>query len=145
MFQMSVCYYFQHACLLVCLSLLSVSQTSMDDSVHKGNTGQLLSSRVLGVRCKYYPYDSAQVSVCQSQSKLCQNSQFNLVLLHQTNVLGGNKLNCFKAMQEVLGGPTHILIWGSEIAKSTVLPDKLRGDLHCSLDIKGGPKFRVDL
>ena len=44
MFQM--CYYQQHACLLVCLS---VSQTLMDDSVYKGNTGQLLNSRVLGV------------------------------------------------------------------------------------------------
>ena len=30
---------------------------------------------------------------------------------------GGDKLNCFKAMQ-VLGGPTQILIWGSEIAQS---------------------------
>ena len=28
---------------------LSVSQTSMDDSGHKGNTGQFLNSRVLGV------------------------------------------------------------------------------------------------
>ena len=28
---------------------LSVSQTSMDDSGHKGNIGQLLNSRVLGV------------------------------------------------------------------------------------------------
>ena len=28
---------------------LSVSQTSMDDSGHKGNTGQVLNSRVLGV------------------------------------------------------------------------------------------------
>ena len=28
---------------------LSVSQTSMDDSGHKGNTEQLLNSRVLGV------------------------------------------------------------------------------------------------
>ena len=37
--------------------------------------------------------------------------------LLQNNVLGGNKLNYFKAM-EVLGGPTHILIWGSEIARS---------------------------
>ena len=36
--------------------------------------------------------------------------------LLQNNVLGGNKLNCFKAMQ-VLGGLTHILIWGSEMAK----------------------------
>ena len=34
----------------------------------------------------------------------------------QSNVLGGNKLNCFKAMQ-VLVGPTQVLIWGSEIAK----------------------------
>ena len=34
--------------------------------------------------------------------------------LLQNNVLGGNKLNCFKATQ-VLGGPTHILIWASEI------------------------------
>ena len=31
-----MCYYHQN-CLLVCLS---VSQTSMDDSGHKGNTGQ---------------------------------------------------------------------------------------------------------
>ena len=37
--------------------------------------------------------------------------------LLQNNVLGGNKLNCFKATQ-MLGGPTHILIWRSEIAKS---------------------------
>ena len=36
--------------------------------------------------------------------------------LLQSNVLGGNKLNCFKAVQ-VLGGPTQILISGSEIAK----------------------------
>ena len=28
---------------------LSVSQTLMDDSGHKGNTGQVLNSRVLGV------------------------------------------------------------------------------------------------
>ena len=43
-------------------------------------------------------------------------SLFNLVLLLQTDVLGGNKLNCFKATQ-VLGGLTQILIWESEIAK----------------------------
>ena len=36
--------------------------------------------------------------------------------LLQSNVLGGNKLNCFKATQ-MLGYPTQILIWGSEIAK----------------------------
>ena len=30
--------------------------------------------------------------------------------LLQSNVLGGNKLNCFKAIQ-VLGGPTQILIY----------------------------------
>ena len=33
-----------------------------------------------------------------------------------SNVLGGNKLNCFKAVQ-VLGGPTQILTSGSKIAK----------------------------
>ena len=38
------------------------------------------------------------------------------MLLLQTDVLGGNKLNCFKATQ-VLGDPTQILIWGSELAK----------------------------
>ena len=37
--------------------------------------------------------------------------------LLQNNVLVGSKLNYFKAVQ-VLGGPTEILIWGSEIAKS---------------------------
>ena len=36
--------------------------------------------------------------------------------LLQNNVLEGNKLKYFKATQ-VLGGPTQILIWGSEIAK----------------------------
>ena len=41
-----MCYYHRNACLLVCPS---VSQTSMDDSGHKGNTEQLLNSRVLGV------------------------------------------------------------------------------------------------
>ena len=35
--------------LLVSPVCLSVSQTSMDDSGHKGNTEQLLNSRVLGV------------------------------------------------------------------------------------------------
>ena len=38
--------------------------------------------------------------------------------LFQNNVLGGNKLNCFKATQ-VLGDPTQILIWESEIAKGS--------------------------
>ena len=51
------------------------------------------------------------------------------MILLQNNVLGGNKLNCFKATK-VLGGPTQILIWGSEIPKGQfILPDKLRGDL----------------
>ena len=36
--------------------------------------------------------------------------------LLQSNVLGGNKLNCFETTQ-VLGGLTQILIWGSETAK----------------------------
>ena len=39
--------------------------------------------------------------------------------LLQNNVLGGNKLNYVKTMQ-VLGGPTQILTWGSEIAKSKI-------------------------
>ena len=38
--------------------------------------------------------------------------------LLQNNMLGANKLNSFKAML-MLGGPTHILICGSEIAKSS--------------------------
>ena len=43
-----MCYYHHHTCLFVCLS---VSQTSMEDSGHKRNTGQLLdlNSRVLGM------------------------------------------------------------------------------------------------
>ena len=54
--------------------------------------------------------------------------------LLQNNVLGGNKLNYFKAML-VLGGPTHILIWeGYEIAKSPIKggPGALisKGDLN---------------
>ena len=44
-------------------------------------------------------------------------SEFTLVLLLQTDVLGGNKLKCFKTMQ-VLGGPTQIFKCGSKIAKS---------------------------
>ena len=47
-----MCCYHQHACISVCLSLQSaspVSETSMNDSGHKGNTGKLLNSRVLGV------------------------------------------------------------------------------------------------
>ena len=36
--------------------------------------------------------------------------------LLQNNVLGGNKLNYFKATQ-MLGGLTQILIWGSKLAK----------------------------
>ena len=36
-------------CLPVYPAYLSVTQTSMGDSGHKGNTGQLLNSRVLGV------------------------------------------------------------------------------------------------
>ena len=46
--------------------------------------------------------------------------------LLQNSVLGGNKLNFFKAMQ-VLGAPTQILIWWSETAKG---PTRY---------IKGGP------
>ena len=39
--------------------------------------------------------------------------------LLQNNVLGGNKLNSFQAMQ-VLGGLTQISIWGSEIGKGPI-------------------------
>ena len=49
------------------------------------------------------------------------------MILLLSNVFGSNELNCFKATQ-VLGGPTQILIWGSEIAKG--LPYKLRGDVE---------------
>ena len=44
----------------------------------------------------------------------------------KANMLGGNKLNCFKAMQ-VSGGPTQIFIWVSQIAKGP------------TREIKGGP------
>ena len=64
------------------------------------------------------------------------------MLLLQTDVLGGNKWNCFKAMQ-VLGGPTQILIWGSEIAKGPTKQIKggpgalvWRGNLHLGGDLK---------
>ena len=74
-----------------------------------------------------------QISVCQSQSKLSQNHLTHVLIqlsviasnwcvrgqemkLLQNIVLGVKKLNCFKATQ-VWGGPTQILIWGSEIAK----------------------------
>ena len=67
MFQM--CYSDQHACLLVSPACLCVSQTSMDDSGHKQNTGQLLNSRGLGV-LQVITLFMTQVSVCQSQSKL---------------------------------------------------------------------------
>ena len=53
----------------VSLAYLCVSQTSMDDSGHQGNTGQLLNSRVLGV-LKVITLFMTQVSVCQSLSKL---------------------------------------------------------------------------
>ena len=64
-----MCYYHQHACLLVYLSLWSVNQTSMDDSDDKRNTGQLLNSRVL--------LKSQFVSLMQSYPKsfdTCLNS-----------------------------------------------------------------------
>ena len=45
-----MCYYHEHAFGLPVFPICpSVSQTSMDDSGHKENTGQLLNSRVLGV------------------------------------------------------------------------------------------------
>ena len=71
---------------------LSVSQTSMDDSGHKGNTGQLLNSRVLGVLLVITLF-MTQVSVCQSQLKLSQNHLTHVLIQPsvQTDVLEGNK------------------------------------------------------
>ena len=54
--------------------------------------------------------------------------------LLQNNVLGGNKLNYFKATQ-VLGGLTQILLWGSEIAKG---PTRYIKGGTWSFGIKGG-------
>ena len=51
--------------------------------------------------------------------------------LLQSNVFGGNKLNCFNGMQVLLGSPPQILIWGSEIAKGP------------TRQIKGGPRALV--
>ena len=62
-------------CLPVSPVCLSVSQTSMDDSGHRGNTGQLKSSGC--VVSSNLNYDSSLG--CQSQSKLFQN--------HVTHVL----------------------------------------------------------
>ena len=53
------------------------------------------------------------------------------MLLLQTDVLGGNKLNCFNAMQALLGGPTKMLIWGCRIAKGP------------TREIKGGTRALV--
>ena len=64
--------------LSACPSCLSVNQTSVDNSGHTGNRGQLLNSRVLGVLL-VVTLTMTQVSVCQSQSKLSQN--------HLTHVL----------------------------------------------------------
>ena len=54
-------------CLSFCLPVspvcLSVSQTSMDDSGHRGNTGQLLNSRVLGL-LEVITLFMTEVSVC---------------------------------------------------------------------------------
>ena len=66
-----MCYYHQHALsfgLPVSPVGLSVSQTSMNDSGHKGNTRQLLNLRVLGIQ-QIITLTMTQVSVCQSQSK----------------------------------------------------------------------------
>ena len=72
----------------VCLSVTdSVSQTSMDDSGHNGNTGQLLNSRVLGV-LEVITLFMTQVSVCQSQSKLSQNHLTHVLI--QPSVIASN-------------------------------------------------------
>ena len=79
-------------CLSFCLPVSpvypSVSQTSMNDSGHKGNTWQLLNSRVLGVLL-VITLAMTQVSVCQSQSKLSQNNLTNAVI--QPSVIASNR------------------------------------------------------
>ena len=67
-----MCYYRQHACLFVSLS---VSQTSMDDSGHKS------SGCAVGAM--------TQASVCQSQSKLSQNHLTLAVI--QPSVIASNR------------------------------------------------------
>ena len=64
----------------------------MDDSGHKGNTGQLLNSRVLGVLL-VVTLTMTQVSVCQSQSKLSQNhlTVLLLVLLLLQSAIASNQ------------------------------------------------------
>ena len=51
------------------------------------------------------------------------------MILLQSNVFGGNKLNCFNVTQVLLWGPTQILIYGGP-KQLKFLPDKLRGDLE---------------
>ena len=62
--------YYCQACLFVCLSPVCLSPLSAFLSVkliiHKGNTGQLFNSRVLGV-LSVITLTMTQVSVCQSQ------------------------------------------------------------------------------
>ena len=72
-----MCYYHQHACFFVCLSLLSgclsvCLSVKLQLMIHNGNTGQLLNSRVLGV-LQVITLTMTQVSVSQSQSKLSQS------------------------------------------------------------------------
>ena len=66
---------------------LSVSQTSMDDWGHTGNTGHLMNSRVLGVLYVITLF-MIQVSVCQSQSKLSQNHLTHALI--QPSVIASN-------------------------------------------------------
>ena len=58
--------------------------------------------------------------------------------LLQSNVLGGNKLNCSETMQ-VLGGLTQILIWGSETAKGPTR--QIKRDLELWYQGGGGLQF----
>ena len=84
----------------VSLVCLSVSQTSMDNSGHKGNTGQLLKG-----------------SGCAVSNNLNYDSSLGLLVsvkvipkfLIQTSVIASK--------QCVRGSYTYI-VWGSEIAKS---------------------------
>ena len=60
----------------------------MDDSGHKGNTGELSNSRVLGVLL-VLTLAMTQISACQSQSKLFQNHLAHVVI--QPSVIASNR------------------------------------------------------
>ena len=83
---------FLSAC-LSCLSFLSVCLSiKLQWMIHKGNRGQLLNSRVLGVLL-VVTLTTTQFSVCQTQSKLSQNhlTVLLLVLLILQSAIASNR------------------------------------------------------